>query len=326
MRQTTFAVETSAAYNSWPMCQFVSSGLICAYSRGTGHDIVEPGRAVYARVSADRGKSWGAEHLVCNTPDRGDVPVGKGLDRNGNMLLWVRSAGEDYRHALYRTADGKKFECIATPKLPGNLIQMTDILHVPEVGMISFCFGGFYREDARNYWGKLVSTDNGLTWQMSMLEENLSIADWPTEPSAVYLGDGRLLIIARTEYCGDSDRRAQFQITSTDYGRTWKKSRTNIRDVFWSTPSLIYDPESNLIGNYYYWRGKGLLNRRSADASSIFDHPQEWPEPVTVATGSSSIREAGNVNSTVSGSEHFLSYYSGEASETAILVTAVPKP
>ena len=325
MDQTVFAVETSAAYNSWPMCQFVASGLICAYSRGRGHNSTEPLRAVYARVSFDKGKSWEAERLVCNTPDRGDVPIGKGVDRHGNMLLWVRSAGADYRHALYRTNDGKGFECISTPEFPGDLIQVTDILHIPEIGMVSFFFGGSYGANARNYWGKLVSTDDGLTWEMSIIEDGLAIADWPTEPSAVYLGNGRILIIARTEYCESSDLHAQFQIISTDYGKTWKKSSTNIRDIFCSTPSLIYDPESKLIYNYYYWRGKGLLNRRIADAAYIFDNPQEWPEPAIVATGSSSLWDAGNVNSTVIGSEHFLSYYSGKAAETAIFVAMIPQ-
>ena len=53
----------------------------------------------------DVGKTWSEESVVCNLPDCGNVPEGKGLDQNGNMLLWIRHAGGKHpvylRHELY---------------------------------------------------------------------------------------------------------------------------------------------------------------------------------------------------------------------------------
>lgn len=327
MNTNSFAVETSCAYNSWPMCQALNGRLICAYSRGEKHDIIEPARAVYARSSSDGGKTWGEETLVCNTPDCADVAIGKGLDDDGKMLLWVRRGNQNYkyRHVLYRTADGVNWEYVTESGLPEDVVQITDVLHVPGIGMMAFWFAGNYSGNPRNYWGKIVSADNGKTWQWDIIEDNLSIPEWVTEPSAVYLGDGKIFIIARTE-CNQKDViGGQFQITSTDFGRTWKKARTNILDIFCSTPSLVFDAETNQIFNYYYWRGKGTLNCRVADADFIFDKPDQWAEPVTVATGSQCPFDAGNVNATVLGSDHILAWYSGEFPHTEILVSPVPK-
>ena len=140
-------VENSPGYNSWPMCQSLNDLIVCVYSRGRAHNIYEPCRAVYARVSADGGRSWEEEHLVCNTPECGDVSIGKGLDNAGNMLLWVRRGGKDgFHHALYRSNDGKSFECISQLDLPCNVIQITDILHIPGVGLMALYFGVCFRK------------------------------------------------------------------------------------------------------------------------------------------------------------------------------------
>ena len=309
------------------MCQTVGNKIVCAWSRGTFHDIFEPGRAVFARVSPDGGRSWEEETLVCDTPGRGDVTVGKGLDEEGNMLLWVRHSGPDgFRHRLYRSCDGKSFVCIAEPELPFNLVQITDIFHLPGVGLTSLFFGGSYRRDDSHYWGKLTSCDNGSSWRPAVIEEHLPPSQWPTEPSAVSLGDGRLLAVARTEVTEDSPEKAQFQLTSTDAGRTWHKAKTNITDVMISTPSLILDRETGLVSCYYYYRGKGLLNRRFADARGIFDAPLSWSEPETVARGSCEVCEAGNVNASASPMGHVLAWYSGKMPSTAVYVKVVPPP
>jgi hypothetical protein len=198
--ESAMVVEDSPGYNSWPMCQSMKGKLVCIYSRGNAHNIYEPTRGVYARVSSDGGRSWEAEHVVCNTPGRGDVSIGKGIDDSGNCLFWVRHSGKDgFRHRLYRSIDGKNFECIAEPDLPLDVVQITDIFHVPGVGLMALYFAGSYQLGSLNYWGKLVSTDNGRSWQNCVVEKCLSIDQWPTEPSAVYLGNGRILVIARNE-------------------------------------------------------------------------------------------------------------------------------
>ena len=309
------------------MCQTMGRKIVCAWSRGTDHDIFEPGRAVFARVSPDGGKSWEEETPVCDTPGRGDVTVGKGLDEEGSMLLWGRHAGpEGFRHRLYRSSDGKDFVCIAEPELPLDLVQITDIFHLPGVGLTALFFGGSYGREGSHYWGKLTSTDNGSSWHSTVIEKNLPLAQWPTEPSAVSLGDGRILAVARTEIKEDTPERAQFQLTSTDAGRSWRKAKTDITDVMISTPSLIHDRETDLVSCYYYHRGKGMLKRRTADAREIFDAPLNWSEPETVAFGSCEVCEAGNVNAVSSPAGHVLAWYSGKMPSTAVYVKVIAPP
>src|SRR5690606_14412564 len=129
-------------------------------------------------------------------------------------------------------------------------------------------------------WGMMTSGDDGKTWSQTPVETGLLKSDWPTEPAAVHLGDGKILAIARTE-----TGPAQFQITSTDAGATWTRTRTNISDVTASTPSLIRDAKTGLLSNYYYERGRGILRRRVVDPNRVFDQPLSWPGSEAVALG-----------------------------------------
>ncbi|MCC9608727.1 glycoside hydrolase [Blastopirellula sp. JC732] len=321
-------VQEGPGYDSWPMMQAMGDKLVCTYSRGSGHTIGEDARAVYARTSTDQGKSWTPETVVANSPGYGDVTVGKGLDSTGAMLLWVRRVGKQWHHDLYRTTDGVKFELIATPEMEVTPIQITDVIDVPTVGLMALWFAGSYGDPGPNHsWGTLTSSDDGKTWKQNVIEAELTKENWPTEPSAVYLGDGKLLAIGRTEVGGNSTTRSQFQMVSTDYGATWKRSPTNISDVVISTPSLILDADTGLLSNYYYQRGpRGLLRRRVVDPNFIFDHPQSWPASEAIAAGSQLTVDAGNANATWIGDKHFISYYSGAAPDTSVFVAEVPAP
>ena len=205
-------------------------------------------------------------------------------------------------------------------------MQITDIFHVPEIGLMALWFAGNYRDDELNSWGTLISRDNGATWKQEVIEAKLPKAEWPTEPSAVYLGNGRILVIARTECPEESTLRAQFQLESTDFGKTWTRSRTNIGDVNLSTPSLILDPETGFLSNYYYHRGTGVLKRRVTTPERIWGNPLAWPDPEPVALASAVFLDAGNVNVTAVHSTHFAAYYSGKAPDTAVVVSAIPAP
>ena len=315
-------VQDVSGYNSWPMLQAIGDKLVCVYGRGKGHTIANDDRAVYARTSTDGGKTWTTETVVANAPAYGEVPVGKGLDANGAMLLWVRRIGKgEWDHDLYRTVDGVTFTLVATPKLAVRPMQITDVFSVPKVGLMALWFAGDYGDKPTNAWGTVTSSDNGATWTQTTVESELPKAQWPTEPSAVYLGDGKILAIARTEV-----GPTQFQLVSTDSGVTWKRTPTNIGDIMGSTPSLILDTKTGLVSNYHYHRGKGLLRRRVVDAQSIFDHPGSWPASEVVATGSEVTWDAGNVNATFIGDTHYVSFYSGKAPDTAVLVSALPAP
>jgi len=319
-------VQNVSGYNSWPMIQAIGEKLVCAYSRGTAHSIGEDVRAVYARTSTDNGKTWTKETVVANTPDYGEVAVGKGLDSSGAMLLWVRRIGKDWNHDLYRTTDGVTFTLVATPQLAVTPMQITDVFAVPTVGLMALWFAGNYEDGPSHSWGTLTSRDNGATWIQTPIESELTKAQWPTEPSAVYLGNGRILAIARTETGGTLSTRSQFQLVSTDYGATWTRTQTNIGEVSASTPSLILDAETGLLSNYYYERGRGILRRRVVDPDRVFDHPLHWPASEAVATGSRIGIDSGNVNATTIRDRHYLAFYSGAAPDTAILVSALPAP
>lgn len=314
-------VQNVSGYNSWPMMQAIGERLVCVYSRGTGHTIGEDARAVYARTSTDGGATWTPETVVADSPGYGDVAVGKGLDASGAMLLWVRRVGKEWHHDLYRTTDGGRFTLVATPKLAVRPMQITDIFAVPKVGLMALWFAGDYGDKPTNSWGTLTSNDNGATWAQTTVESGLPKTEWPTEPAAVSLGDGRILAIARTE-----TGPCQFQIVSTDYGATWKRTPTNIGDVHASTPSLVLDPKTGLLSNYYFQRGKGLLRRRVVDPARVFSHPLNWPGSEVVARGSQSTFDAGNVNATVVGETHYVSFYSGKAPDTAVVFAALPAP
>ena len=319
-------VETAEGYNSWPMMQALGNKLVCAYSIGKAHNIAEGKRESYARVSEDGGKTWSKPHVVSADPKYGEVPIGKGLDENGEMLLWIRFQGKNRIHKLYRTSDGVNFTHISTPKLDPMPMQITDVFHVPNVGLMALWFTGNYGKNARNAWGTLTSSDNGKTWVQKTVESGLDNIGWTTEPSAAYIGDGRIIVIARIEHANESTQRAQFQIESRDYGKTWTKKRTNITDVFISTPSLIYDKDTGLISNYYYQRGRGLLKRRVAEADKIFGNPLAWPDPEIIAFASAIGYDAGNVNATEIGDVHYLAYYSGDSKNTSVVVSTAKAP
>ena len=316
------AVTPCVGYNSWPMIQALGDRLVCVYSRGSGHSIGEGCRGVFAKVSCDGGRTWSEETCVANDPDVGEVTIGKGLDEKGAMLLWVRNWGKTRRHDLYRTTDGISFERIASPALDPMPIQITDVFYVPGIGLMSFWFAGDYKKGGGNSWGTLTSADGGRTWTQRTVESGLSKVEWPTEQSAAYLGDGRILAVARTERGG----RCQFQLTSADYGKTWVRRNTNITDVLESTPSLIFTPETGLVANYYYQRGARKLKRRVAKADDVFLNPESWPSPETLAEGEEERDyDAGNVNATVAGTVHHLAFYTGSTSNTEVRVIAVAR-
>lgn len=316
-------VQPLPGYNSWSFIQPLRDRWVCVYSRGEQHDFSEPGRGVYARISTDAGRSWSAESPVVNSPDGGDSAIGKGLDGTGAMLVWVRHAGPTWRHELYRTADGVRFRRIAQLEPDPMPMQITDVFAVPGVGLMSLWFAGNYREGATHSWGTLVSGDDGRTWRQRTVEDRLEKRDWPTEPSAVYLGDGRILAVTRVEGRPEETGRAQFQLGSSDFGRTWTRARTNITDVQESTPSLIFD--RGRLFCYYFQRGAGLLKCRTADPEAVRADPLAWSAPEVVALGSREWHHAGNVNAAPDGDRHCLTFYSGDEHGTEVRVKVLDR-
>ena len=317
-------VESRPGYNSWPMIQAVGKRLVCSYSVGVSHDPLEAVRSTWAKWSDDGGKSWNGPFLVAEDPSCGETPIGKGLDSKGAGLFWVRSYSDTKKyHVLYRTTDGVKFERLCVPKLSPMPVQITDIVHVPGRGLVSLWFAGNYHEsDSQKSWGELSSDDDGRTWVQRTIESGLPKSQWATEPSFVRLPDGRLLGIARSERYKPGEA-LQWQLESADNGLTWKKSETNIRDVMASTPSLVYDPETGLLHNYYYERGKCMLKRRVAHPDTVWGKPTSWPKPQVIAYGSDSAWDSGNACATQVGKRHHIAYYTGKDPDTSVVVASI---
>ena len=312
-------VSATPGYNAWPFLQQLGDKLVCAYSRGTKHYFGELKRGVYARTSSDGGKSWSEETEAVNTEIWAESVIGKGLDPSGAALFWVRNAGQEWHHDLYRTTDGVHFERIARIKPEPMPMQITDIIHVPGTGLMSLWFAGTYREDQTHSWGTLVSRDGGKSWEQTVIESGLSKQEWPTEPTAVYLGDGRIFAIARVEGAAEDSTRAFFQLESADSGKTWTRSRTNITDVLESTPSLLLDRGRLYL--YYYQRMAGQLKCRSAEVEAVSGKPLSWQAPRIVALGSKAWHHAGNVNALLLGNgDHGLAFYSGDEAGTTIVL------
>ena len=92
--------------------------------------------------------------------------------------------------------------------------------------------------------------------------------------------------------------------------------------------------ENEVLGDAYLANGEAdsavaAYERAFAtDPLSAFggDNPGSWPVSDVVATGSQVTFDAGNVNATVIGDTHYLSFYSGKDPDTAVLVSALPAP
>lgn len=315
-------VQDVPGYNSWPMVQTVGDRLVCAYSRGSAHTINEGRRGVFARTSTDCGKTWTEEVCVVNDPGLGEVTIGKGLDGDGAMLLWVRNWGKTRRHDLYRSKDCVEWKKVATPSLDPMPMQITDIFKIDGGILMSLWFAGSYsNKEGGHSWGTLTSVDGGRTWTQRTVESGLAKSEWPTEQSAIHLGNGRILAIARCERGG----KCQFQLSSVDNGVTWKREPTNIQDVRESTPSLIYDAKTRSVFNYYYQRGTRKLKCRRVNVDQVFGSPMSWPEPTVLAEGKEARDyDAGNVNATAFGNRHYLALYTGSTTDTTVFVVTSP--
>jgi len=321
-------VSDASGYNSWPMIQAMGTKLVCSYSRDNarppdGHTIHPGSRDSYLRVSSDGGRTWSSETTVAADPQVGEVNEGIGLDSTGAALLWVRCWGKNRRHELYRTGDGVTLEKVAAVTPDPFPMQVMDPVGVDGLGLVAPWFAGNYKKGGANSWGLLVSADDGRTWTQRVVENGLSVKEWVTEPSLVDLGRGRLLIVGRCE----QNLGNQFQVTSADNGKTWKKARTNIGDVKESTPSLVYDRTTGILANYYYHRGARKLKRRVVAADFIFDRPDAWPDPEVLDTGfEGRPYDAGNVKATRLGATDCCAWYTGTPSNATVVVTVVSKP
>ena len=327
--ETTFVVDGSKAYNAWPFIRKLNGGLFVVYSHTDGHTFTsgKVGKTL-ARQSFDGARSWSepVEVKYYEPPADAWGPCGEESVRKGDAIFWERYwNGNQLWHTLVRTADGKNFASVAKPKLDPMPVQIMAPVEVPGLGLVSMWFAGSYHRQDGHSWGFVASADDGRTWTQHTVEKDLLKKDWPTEQSLIYLGGNRLLALARCEQrCEGNPERRLFMLTSDDLGRTWQRRLTNIADVLESTPSLIYDRDSDIVTLYYFHRGPGLLKRRTAKAAEVCADSLKWPEPDVVACGQKNRNwDSGNVKALRMGGSDYLAYYAGNEKVASVLVSVI---
>lgn len=320
-------VQTDDAYNSWPLLVSSGNNLVCIYSKGVAH-ATDNTRSIWRRISSDEGANWGAESKIVDVVDTEDGATGKGVDSNGNILIWVRhgQVNETAVMELYRSTDGgNTFASLSTPTFADTpVLHIGDIFEVPTVGLMSFYHAGNYISENTRSWGVVYSADNGATWTQRQVESGLTAALWPTESSGAYIGSGKILGMGRIEITSDArdTTQAHWQLQSSDYGETWTKVLTNITDVNLSTNSVIYDSDTDAFTTYYWHRGFGNLKKRETTATAIWDNPKSWSMSTPLCLGSLNISDSGNANATKINGRHIVSFYSGDETNTGIYVYA----
>lgn len=305
-----FYVSTDDGYNAFPFIGTVKDKLVCVYSVGKNHTD-NTSVDIFAKTSPN-GVIWSKAKKIISTENVRDTITGLGHDSLGIIYFWNRKGtpvNADCSFDLYKTSDGIVFTKKSSPVFDIKPSHIGDALHIPTVGVISFY--NTYRAN-RNSYGYVLTKDGGETWSQIEIASPTTQSDTPTEIYGVYIGDGKIIALGRSE-----DSAAMFQIQSNDYGKTWETKKTNITDVYLSTPTLIYG-DDGYITVYYYNRADGKLKKRRAIASTVFENPSSWGEPSNIASGAVG-QDAGNANSVKFNGNNIIAYYSGTDTETSVI-------
>lgn len=305
-----FYVSTDDGYNAFPFIGTVKDKLVCVYSVGKNHTD-NTSADIFAKTSPN-GVIWSKAKKIISTENVRYTITGLGHDSLGIIYFWNRKGtpvNADCSFDLYKTSDGTVFIKKSSPVFDIKPSHIGDALHIPTVGVISFY--NTYRAN-RNSYGYVLTKDGGETWSQIEIASPTTQSDTPTEIYGVYIGDGKIIALGRSE-----DSVAMFQIQSNDYGKTWETKKTNITDVYLSTPTLIYG-DDGYITVYYYNRADGKLKKRRAIASTVFENPSSWGEPSNIASGAVG-QDAGNANSVKFNGNNIIAYYSGTDTETSVI-------
>lgn len=305
-----FYVSTDDGYNAFPFIGVVKDKLVCVYSVGKNHTD-NTSVDIFAKTSPN-GVIWSKAKKIISTENVRDTITGLGHDSLGIIYFWNRKGtpvNADCSFDLYKTSDGIVFTKKSSPVFDIKPSHIGDALHIPTVGVISFY--NTYRA-TRNSYGYVLTKDGGETWSQIEIASPTTQSDTPTEIYGVYIGAGKIIALGRSE-----DSAAMFQIQSNDYGKTWETKKTNITDVYLSTPTLIYGNDG-YITVYYYNRADGKLKKRRAIASTVFENPSSWGEPSNIASGAVG-QDAGNANSVKFNGNNIIAYYSGTDTETSVI-------
>lgn len=315
LNNKTMTISIPNEYRCWPFIGVVGDSLVCLYVKALDHE--DPNRgAIYATLSKN-GVIWTPSRCVIDTPDKRDGITGKGNGFDGSLLFLNRvgtPGGTRTYYETWKTYDGISFSKISTNAYSSLVGHAGDIIQV-QGKLLSFynTYG-----DTRT-WGKLESSDGGITWIRTEIEMGLTKSECPTEISAVNVGNGRIFAIGRFDD-SESTKPRLWQLQSSDNGVTWSRLATNIPS-FGNTASLLYNSATDVLDMFVYRRQDGALQRWSVKLSDIWDNPKTWPTPTNIATGYGYGANAGNVNAVRYSVYSVAAFYSGNSTDTGIYCT-----
>lgn len=301
-------IVTPYKYSAWPLIGEVNGKLVCLYTVADQHVPTET--SLYMKTSSTGGITW-TEPIAIFTDKTATRKgyTGVGNDSEGNLLIWYRG----WAHELYKT-DGETFTQVYVSDL--NLssgAHIGNILTVPGQGLYAF----YNTYGDQRSWGFLKSVDDGLSWEMIPVEENIDKSECPAEIDGVYLGDGKILALGRKDATGGTGN-AMFQMQSSDYGATWTKEYTNITDAYGSSPSMRLNSQSGIISLYYLQRSSGQLKLRQSAYTDVWDAPLNWNSSEIITSENATGQDTGNVKTIEVGGMHLAVYYAGSANEAGV--------
>lgn len=240
------------------------------------------------RRSLDGGVTWSIPTTLFSSAGIDVRPNGGGLAPSGaidyffttnNFGTGIFTCG--YIRSVDNGVTWSNFIPVMTEA--NNMVYWTygNWINVPTKGLMQpVCF----RTDDDAQWGIGViwSTDDGVTWSNIQNITALTTTPKLNEWSAVYLGNGKILGIIRSEVSTDPF----YQTVSTDYGTTWSTpTATNIRGQGsgqQTSPVLISD--GTYVKLYFGGRGAVMMSQTYSITmlvSSVFNAPLAWSTPQT---------------------------------------------
>ena len=314
-------------YNAWPFITTFKDMIVCLYTRAFDHEGIGT-RKVYAQYSYD-GVAWSKERLVIDNVAALGAITAIGNDSNGNIVAWLRNGLFGNTHELYRSTDGYTFTKIADgPETNEFEIEgFTSIIHIPdypntENGCLMSFFCTYYLQNQKpSRWGIAISTDNGLTWSIEVKWQETDAFACPMETNGVYLGNGKILAMARRDIEGTP--YTLHHIQSDDYGVTWTLSNSNVNQQS-STPSLLYNSNENKITVFYVLRNNydnKLCILENVSVNTIWGNPKAWPEKRVINVMKT--YDGGQVNATEFNNKKFAAVYAGSKTEDGIYITMI---
>ncbi|MEE9288444.1 MAG: sialidase family protein, partial [Bacteroidota bacterium] len=242
-----------------------SNGTIMHVYRNAWKHEVDSAARLMIRYSTNGGTVWSTPRVIYDSPFD-DRNIAGGITADDTIIIAmqkVTGSGDYVGTGWIRSTDGgatwtfTDFNLGAFGNFRGNLIE------IPEQGKIGIT------GDAGGRLKIAWSTDGGLTFpQRTEIETPV----YPNEPSAVYLGNGKVFMIWAHYETGDV-----YQTTSSDYGETWTQS---------ALTSIIHERSAHggwiaRSGSYLFWLYRYATEGNMAawafgNESIVWNDPSAW--------------------------------------------------